>query len=277
MGEVILDSPIKKGKKKKRPSASLWWCFTWNNFPENAIADVKAEKGLDKYAFQHEVGENGTHHLQGTLKFKKPSRPQGMWSTKIHWEKTKAPQKSINYCGKDDTQVAGPWFKNCMVLEDEEEVRTIKREQLYNWQESLVSSVESEPDDRTIEWWWEPNGNVGKSALCKYLHVHHDALICGGKAADVKFAVVAWKQKHKTWPKIIIWDLVRSQESFISWQGIEEVKNGLFLSTKYECAMACYNSPHVVCMANFAPDESKLSSDRWKIREISKESVCGFY
>ena len=63
-------------------------------------------------------------------------------------------------------------------------------------------------------------------------------------------------------------DFTRDVEEYVSYQAIEAIKNGIFYNTKYESKMITYNSPHVIIFANFFPDITKLSSDRWVIREL---------
>ena len=50
---------------------------------------------------------------------------------------------------------------------------------------------------------------------------------------------------------------------------IEDLKNGRYASTKYDCEVVIGNSPHIICFANFLPpDLTKLSLDRWLIGHI---------
>lgn len=84
----------------------------------------------------------------------------------------------------------------------------------------------------------------------------------------MKYAVKLLCDKNSP-PKIIVFDIERSRENFVSYGGIEEVKNGLFFSPKYEGGMCIYNSPHIFVFANFPPDETQLSEDRWNIINIS--------
>lgn len=58
-------------------------------------------------------------------------------------------------------------------------------------------------------------------------------------------------------------------ENYVSYEAIESVKDGIFFSGKYESGMTIFNQPHIICFANFAPDIGKMSSDRWKIFELS--------
>lgn len=68
----------------------------------------------------------------------------------------------------------------------------------------------------------------------------------------------------------IIIDLSRSMEDHVPYEAIEDIKNGIFFSGKYESKMIVRNNPIVIIFANFEPDTSKLSKDRWVITKIKK-------
>jgi hypothetical protein len=92
------------------------------------------------------------------------------------------------------------------------------------------------------------------------------ALVLSSKSADMKYGIVKYIEKHGHAPQIIIIDVPRSVDlNFLSYTGIEEVKNGCFFSPKYECDMVCFNSPHVIIFANEPPNALKCSADRWKV------------
>jgi len=55
----------------------------------------------------------------------------------------------------------------------------------------------------------------------------------------------------------------------MNYGAIEQVKNGLVFSGKYESSMLIFNPPHVVIFANDTPDESMYSNDRWHIHKIT--------
>ena len=63
-------------------------------------------------------------------------------------------------------------------------------------------------------------------------------------------------------------EFTRSQEQFVSYQAIEEVKNGILFNNKYEAKMVVFNNPHVVVFSNFEPDYKALSSDRIKCHKL---------
>jgi hypothetical protein len=137
-----------------------------------------------------------------------------------------------------------------------------------------IIEIAKNPDweDRLIYWFYEPNGNTGKTKLAEYLHIYHGAIITGGKAEDMKHAVSRWQQIVGQSPTIIIVDMARS-DSFneSSAKGIESIKNGLFFDGKYESAMLhAIEKPHVFVFSNQSPKifEKYFSKDRWKIYEI---------
>ena len=92
--------------------------------------------------------------------------------------------------------------------------------------------------------------------------------LLSGKATDMKYGIIKYKEKNGVFPDIIIFDIPRSSQQFVSWAGIEEIKNGMFFSAKYESDMVVFDNPHVICFANEEPDYNKLSKDRWKVKKI---------
>ncbi len=125
--------------------------------------------------------------------------------------------------------------------------------------------IAEDPDDRSIVWFWEEIGGVGKTALCKHICLTmKGAIYVSGKAIDIKYAVAAMD----VYPKIVLMDIPRSAGDAVSWDAIESVKNGIFFSGKYEGKMITGNCPHVICFSNAEPDWSKLSVDRWKVYQI---------
>lgn len=261
----------------KRPSPSKHYCFTLNNYKESDINDIIGSICSDgtaygtnpKYIFQEETGEDGTPHLQGYINFDRKVRPIGLFkwenAKRIHWEKCRSPKHAINYCRKKESRT-GNVYTN---IEFPEEVVVIDKETLRTWQKEVLDIIHGERDPRKIYWYYDYKGNTGKTQLSKYLVVKEKALVLSGKAADMKYGVISYMAKNNgIAPKIIIFDIPRCSHDFISYQGIEEVKNGLFFSGKYESDMCVYNPPHVICFANNIPDYDKLSKDRWEVTQI---------
>lgn len=256
-------TPPTEEASKKQVSAQRHWCFTWNNYPSNWKELLFQGPDLSAYVFGKEVGDQGTPHIQGYLCFAVKNRPKNFYPKGIHWEKCKKIQASIIYCRKD-----GDYIEKGVPAA----LRVLTAEQLRPWQARVVELVVEPPDDRTVHWFWESVGNVGKSALCKHLVHHHNALICAGKASDMKFLVAKFIEREGFPPDLLIMDIPRSSLDYVSYTGLEEVKNGLFASTKYECAMVCMNSPHLIIFANSPPELSNtMSADRWHVVDLNNE------
>jgi hypothetical protein len=60
---------------------------------------------------------------------------------------------------------------------------------------------------------------------------------------------------------LVICDVPRAAGNFVNYGALEQVKNGLFFSSKYESEMAVFNPPHVICFANSKPKEMA----RWRL------------
>lgn len=148
------------------------------------------------------------------------------------------------------------------------------RNNMNPWQRWLTQTVTQRADYRDILWIWEPKGNTGKTYLAKYLHYFHGAILTGGKSDDMKHAISRWKQITGHYPVTIIVDLARATK--ISAEGyytLEQIKNAMFFSGKYQSGMiASCNPPNVVVFANTPPDTKMMSKDRWKIYQINPDT-----
>lgn len=88
-------------------------------------------------------------------------------------------------------------------------------------------------------------------------------IIIPGKKADMAYVV---NPDCKTF----FFDCPRSKQGeFIQYDFLEELKNGLIISPKYESKMKRLNTPHVVVLTNETPDMTKLSSDRYSITNLT--------
>lgn len=251
---------------KKQGTEAVNWLFTFNNYEESDIARLESifNSECKLYVFQEETGENGTPHLQGVISLL--GRGQRLsalkkWDPSIHWEKCRSLNNSIKYCCKLETRTGNVYFKNIKpsLIKD-----TIEVEEPYGWQLVVTDIIEKKPDKRSIHWFVDERGNMGKSTLCKYLVVKHNALLLNGKCNDM-FHMLS---KHDN-KKLILVDIPRCTQEFrIDYGAIEQIKNGLMFSGKYEGSQIVFNCPHVIVFSNNYPDTSKMSSDRWKIYKI---------
>nr|WAE43157.1 MAG: replication associated protein [Cressdnaviricota sp.] len=263
---------VPEGGNTKTPSgrvnAAKNWCFTLNNYTEEDIESLR-NCGAKKYVFQEEVGEEcGTPHLQGHMEFETKIRWSSLKLTKkISWRVCRDVAGSRKYCQKKETR-AGRVFRKGIPIMRELDIITVLRP----WQQTIVNIVESDTSDRTVHWFWETEGNYGKTVLCKYLVHHHDAIVLSGKNADCLYAIQQFVETNGYYPSLCIFDIPRDSMEQISYTAIEKVKDGIFFSGKFKSGMVMGNSPVVIVFANEPPNENRLSGDRWNVCNLRGES-----
>lgn len=248
-------------KKKFQVSPAIKWCFTLNNFTEmdcSSIVLVLVDKC--KVAIcGREVGESGTPHLQGYCEFKTKVRPVGMFHTdRIFWTKAKGTKEDNDkYCSKDGNLIIRIGYPRAIKIITE----------LRKWQQRILDIYMQEPDDRTVYWFWEEPGDIGKSVFIKYMAVKHSICFCsGGRHTDIMNLVFNTDMDNV---KCVMFDIPRANEGHISYSSLEAIKNGMVCNTKYETGFKVFNSPHLFVFANFPPDNMKmLSKDRWCVVEL---------
>lgn len=137
----------------------------------------------------------------------------------------------------------------------------------YGWQLKVMDIVKEEPDERTIYWFWERNGNCGKTHLCKYLaHTRNALLLGGGKASDMFHAINKYDDKRE----LILINIPRDKLDYINYGAIEQIKDGAIFSGKYDSCSLIFNCPHLFIFANEEPDRTRLSRDRWRVYNIER-------
>lgn len=281
------------------------WCITTNNYTQK---DLLHQTDVQYQIMGKEVGDSGTPHLQQfvyytnarTFKSVQKSFPTS------HIEKMNGTlDQAISYCekekdftesGKRPEDRRGKVNEWNEIMDDINQGKTLlqitweypeaairyangikmmyemhrpkykfdilEKYGKYNQlQEFIINYVNGEIHDRHVLWIYDPQGGAGKTDLANHLMSQNNFKVFGNaKTADVAYA---WDGEN------VIFDYSRSQESCINYGVIEDVKNGRIFSGKYQSAVKLYARPHVICFANFHPDLSKMSTDRWLIYELS--------
>lgn len=262
MTDITLCQDVPAGNTK--PAGSKYtqnplyrWFFTLSS---EDLTDMNVYNQLfqncKSFTFQLERGKEGFLHYQGHFSLNTKHRLTEIKNllgfNTIHLEPLKDYFKAENYCSKDETKVRGPW------TEKKAPLKII--ETLFPWQQKVIDSLKNE-NDRLIEWYYDENGGKGKTQLCKYLVYHYNAIpITSGKTSDVAHIISKCIEK-----KIIIFNYTRQAEEHINYSLLESVKDGLITSGKYDSSFLMFDSPKVIVFANFRPDLTKMSLDRWKI------------
>lgn len=244
------------------------WIFTLNNYSDTESHSIKdfLSHNAEQWIFGYEVGENGTPHLQGYMEFNNTRTDQslrGHGFTRAFLQKARGNLLSnYNYCSKSNTFEYGGFS-----LEKIDYKCNINN--FYQWETDIINILKTKPDERSIHWYWEPNGCAGKTTFQKYIYTHFkNVVVLSGKATDMKNGIVQYKMKLGETPDIILINIPRCNHDFVSYEGIESIKDMFFFSGKYEGGMICGPNPHLFIFANESPDLGKFSKDRWKIVRI---------
>lgn len=251
-----------RGVSNNKQSTPLkYWFLTWNNYTliNFMNLDSKVRELCERWMFQEEIGEQGTPHIQGTFTFKKRIRVETLLNLfpGSFWQKSRS-EASVNYCSK-------PSFEGAMRSQWPEALIIIKP--THPIFEQIENMCGQPPVYRRINWYWESNGNIGKSAFCKYMYVQYKAnIITTTRSADIVTAI-------EDTDKIVIFDFPRcaNPHVYCPFTAIEQICNGFITDAKLKkkARTVIMNPPHVIVFANEPPDTRKVSSDRWKITEIT--------
>lgn len=241
------------------------WFFTYH-IEENELKAKEANlfntlKDIAKqFTFQAEKGAGGAIHFQGCFSLERKEYLQGCKNlfgvNTIHLEPCKDWYASRNYCSKADTCIGRKWNETDTYID----IPELKNEWAKDLKDILINT---EPDDRSILWYYDVKGGAGKTEFVKHMLLSRDDVFAcrNAKSADIACAI-------KNHPKIVLMDLPRTIEGYVNYNIIEQLKDGMVFSSKYKSGMIVFNRPHIVVLANFKPDTATISADRWRIVEL---------
>lgn len=278
-----MDEDKTETKKRETPCKEFsmrWGMKTW------AYPDIEANMpklmawlliNALRFIFQGERGEGGYYHFQiyANWKSKKRAKALAVESNEqfpginVQPASNEGRNALKHYCMKDDSRVAGPWADHAIYRGE----GIPKYEKLSRFQQQLVDHINTEADERVIEWFVDKIGNTGKTTLAKYL-MYHKLAHCFGYGRDADFGTVVKKQGTR---RAYVWDLTRSKSSDFTggrddlYVSLESFKNGVIWAPKHDSEMIMQAQPHVIIFANWHPDKSKLSADRWNVTEMTPE------
>lgn len=134
---------------------------------------------------------------------------------------------------------------------------------LRNWQSELEQELDDPADDRSIIFYVDERGNNGKTFFQQwYISRYSDTtqLLGLGRRDDMAYAVDPVK-------RIFFINVPRGSMEFLQYSLLEQLKDRLVFSTKYQSEMKVLTyTPHVIVFSNEYPDMNKLSEDRVIIR-----------
>lgn len=262
MSKIVPDSAgTGNTKQSRQENPKKAWCLTLNNYNEQEYNDlIKYFSANGKYIIGKEKGDKcQTNHLQ--IYYNSASKIRFTCLKKInsrlHIESARGSEKdNLIYCSKDGNYKTN-YPKSCF-----RKLKLISPEIFYDWQKEVINIISKEPDNRTINWFWDPKGCVGKTQFCKYLSHNYNAILLDGKKNDMLYVASICDSD------LYIFSFSRSIENYVSYDSIEKIKDGYYMNGKFEGQMIIRPEPHIFVFANFPPEMDKLSLDRWNIKKV---------
>lgn len=275
---------------KKRCNPAKKWVMTWFGSKDVDFLDlekntlIKFQDRCKEYCtiaqYQHEkCTKTGRHHLQGFVVFKEKKRPVSVFGDidkTIHWEVMVAPlENSIRYTSKENTRIDDDMVFKMNVPRMVEKVTW---EMLSDEVRDYIQPIMEEPFDfRTIHWVYDEFGNWGKSLVQKYLVDNHSAIMVAGAGKDIAYAIKNYKETKDRWPDYVLCNIPKStKEEYISYGMLEQVKDGLVFSGKYESGQLRFPPVKLIVFANCKPAENQWSDDRVKLKEVAPPRYAGY-
>jgi len=285
---ILEDNVLKSGTKSLEQNTfsseggkcRFWSVTTFVQTREQVLEAVNSSKAaIVGHGWNTEVCPvTGREHEQGWVEYRNPVYFGSVRKTfpGAHIERTKKIVAMKRYCEKEATRKPGttPMKKEFIRRPVPDPLRG---KELYPWQKEVMDLISTEPDDRKIYWYYSREGLTGKTSLAKHIWINNPegVMIVNGGGKDIRCGIAKFVENHNL--DVVIFSFTRTVEDYVSYQALEEVKDGLFFSGKYESGMVGYAPPHVVCIANFHPklEESNgsetLSRDRWVIKNIGND------
>lgn len=131
--------------------------------------------------------------------------------------------------------------------------------ELKPWQRELDELINQPADDRKINFVIDPVGGNGKSWLTRYWFSNRTDIqrLSVGKRDDLAFAIDTSK-------RIFIFDIPRNQSEYIQYGILEQLKDQMIFSPKYESTCKILPvTPHVIVLLNEQPDYNAMTGDRY--------------
>lgn len=129
------------------------------------------------------------------------------------------------------------------------------------WQQRLYDDLVGEPDDRKIKFVCDPEGGIGKSWFVRWFldqHPSETQVFRPARVQDIAHAI-------RTRTKYFFFDVPRNGMEYLQFQVLEQLKDRLVFSPKYQSSMKeLQNVPHVVVFCNEHPTESEMTGDRYE-------------
>ena len=150
--------------------------------------------------------------------------------------------------------------------------------QLRPWQKDAFDLFWWIPDDRTVHWIYDEEGNSGKSWFQNYVQAYFGYHRVARIDLRIKHADIlnVLRKRSLATTSIFLFNDSRSA----SGNGVDlysilgDVKYGQAVASKYDSKNISFKTPNTVMVFSTAyPNVDKLSRDRWRIYKVCKDKL----
>lgn len=227
--------------------------------------------------------KTGKRHIQACLELNRKQRfthVQKLCPHGTHLEKSKAWAELQEYCRKEETRAegeeedVGPFAFPGVVHRAHFEPQMALRPWQLHVRACLMHRHLGAPK-RKVLWLHDERGATGKTEFVRYCRMKtalNTVCIRGGNHNDIAHSLRTFMEDNEEGPDVVFLDIPREARAKVSYKFIEELKDGMVQSNKYEST--CIDLlvvPHVIVLANSPPEQGMLSADRWVVREIKDD------
>ena len=117
-----------------------------------------------------------------------------------------------------------------------------------------------ENTNRTVFWVHDQVGGCGKSVLAHHIVSHYN----GALFFDFDYKNNAYIYQKEA---VVVFDLPKTYIPH-DFRLVEDLKNGVIISQKYEVVRKVFNPAVVIIFSNNEPNLNGLSLDRWRVLTV---------
>lgn len=146
----------------------------------------------------------------------------------------------------------------------------------YDWQQHVLDQLGEPIHPRHILWYFDPEGDIGKSSIADELSVTHGAMKWNPVGKDSSSVAYNFAKKAKRErPSTIIADIKKEDYKNIQWGVIEASKDGHVESEKYDGIEWRDKRPRSIVFSNDNPTGCALTKNRVRLFTVMDKKVVG--
>lgn len=146
----------------------------------------------------------------------------------------------------------------------------------YDWQQHVLDQLGEPIHPRHILWYFDAEGDIGKSSLADELSVKHGVMKWNPAGKDTSGVAYNFAKKAKRErPSTIVADIKKEDYKHIQWSVVEASKDGHVESEKYDGIEWRDKRPRSIIFSNDNPTGCALTKNRVRLFTVKDNQVTG--